>query len=139
MAKMYADSTVAMTLYNVLCMVGAKRVEELHATAEQLQHINLERTQTDRVLAELVHRGRVKVTDGVFDVAASSRLVVVRRDLGDYDYITMAGGWEGWQVKDPRVRDGIGYRPIEQLLGQMPTGRAPRPLPPPPSTVEVSE
>lgn len=138
--RLYADSTVAVTLYNVLCMVGAMDFEQLHTTAERMQHINLERDQSERVLAELVRRGRVRKADeGKYDVAASARLVVAQRDLGDYDYVTMEGGWEGWQVKDPRVRDGIGFRPIEQLLGQAPTGRKPRPLPPPPPIVEVSE
>lgn len=136
--RLYADSTVGVTLYNVLCMTGALVYEQLHDTAERMQHRSLEREQSKRVLDELVRRGRVReLDDGKYDVAASARLVVAQRDLGDYDYATMEGGWEGWQVKDPRVRDGVGFRPIEQLLGQAPTGRKPRPLPPPPPTVEV--
>ena len=126
----FADSTVAMTLYNLLAMVrGALTVEQLTSSAMKLQHRGLETEQTQRALDGLVERGRIKLQpDGTYALIARERLMVVQRDLGDYDPKAMTGGWEGWHVKDPRLRDGKGVRPLEQLLGQAATGRSPRAL-----------
>jgi len=123
-----ADSTVAMTFYNLLAMTrGPMALEELRAAAIRLQHPHISEAQAKRAMDGLVTRGRAAPTSGGYTLLANEKLFVVQRDLGDYNPQAMTGGWEGWFVKDPRIRDGVGVRPIEQLLGQAPTGRKPRP------------
>lgn len=138
--KTYADSTIGMTVYNVLCIVGRPMTVEDMLGSARMQHAGLQLDDVVRAVAGLLARGRLVEKPGdTYDLASQHRLIVVRRDLGDYDYVTMEGGWEGWQVKDPRIRDGVGTRPLEALLGKPLTGRTPRPLPPPPPTVSVEE
>lgn len=125
----YADSTIGMTAYNVIAMhSNPTAFDDICTVACRLQHADLDREQMQRALDELVARKRVTVVDGIYDLVASDRLMVVQRDLGDYNPRTMEGGWEAWRVKDPRVRDGVGTRPIESLIGLPPTDRVPRPL-----------
>ncbi len=129
-AEVYADSTIAMTLYNVLCIIpGAANIKQLHELAMKTQHVSLSLLQTERGLAGLVERNRIVKNGGQYSLVAKQKLMVVQRDLGDYNSKTMKGGWEGWQIKDPRIRDGKGTRPLEGEIGQTLTGRKPRSLP----------
>ena len=133
-AKPIADSTLAMNIYNVIAsypddltadqIIIALRPFAIVAVPEQVQ----------RVLAELVTLGRIKTADDTYALVASESLIVVARDLGDYNATDLTGGWEGWYVKDPRIKDGKGIRPIEALIGQAPTGRKIRPAPRKPKT-----
>ena len=132
MTDLYADSTIGMTAYNIVAMhrqslgLGA-----IHTLALGLQHAHLEQKQLEKALAKLVKLGCLRRNEGdkdLFELVARDRLMVVQRDLGDYDSRTMKGGWEGWQCKDPRIQDGIGVRPLEAVIGLPATGRVPRPL-----------
>ncbi len=133
MRKLYADSTVGMTAYNVLAMSGQPMdLDEIHTVAVRMQHTGLDKDQLAQALQGLIERKRILHKDGIYTFRAHERLFVVQRDLSDYNWETMEGGWEGWQVKDPRIRNGVGVRPIESQLGLPPTNRAPRPLSSPP-------
>lgn len=113
----FADSTIAMTIYNMLNMLPPMTLEELQPAAMKLQHIGLGLDQTQRAVDGLMERGRiVQGDDGKYGSAAREKLMVVTRDLSDYNDQKMTGGWEGWRVKDPRIRDGIGTRPLEHVL-----------------------
>lgn len=122
-----ADSTVGFTVYNVLTMNrGAMTVEQIHIVAMNQQHMDLELAQVQRGADKLVYLKRIKVEQGAYSLIATERFRVVRRDMSDYNVSNMEGGWEGWQVQVPGLRDGIGFRPLEELLGLPPTGRRPR-------------
>lgn len=115
----YGNSTVGMTVYNLLASQGPLPIEGLQKGA-QAQLPGMDDQQTQAASDELVKRGRIKVVDGVYALVAQECLAVCARDESDYDPKTGEGGWEGWRVKDPRIRDGIGTRPLEYLIGQMP-------------------
>ena len=113
-----ADSTVGMTLYNVLAMHHgrAMNADQLMTVARNLQHSDLLEPQCDRALAMLLELGRIKNGADGYELVAKEGLFVAKRDLSDYNDKTMSGGWGGWKLKDPRIRDGQGVRPIEHLL-----------------------
>lgn len=116
-----ADSTIGMTLYNVLAMHNGRTLnaDQLLLVARNVQHVDLKDPQLNRALAMLIKLGRIKQNeDGTYQLVAKEGLFVAMRDLTDYNDKNMSGGWGGWQVKDPRIRDGKGVRPIEQLLGK---------------------
>ena len=125
------DSTVGITFYNLLTMVtGTMTLSQLVSAAVKMQHPTLKEAQGQRVVDELVARERIgaeTIEDTIVYMAvASESLLVVQRDLSDFDPKTGEGGWEGWQVKDPKIRSGSSLRPLEEILGQAPTNVAPR-------------
>jgi len=78
-----ADSTVAMTFYNLLAMTrGPMALEELRAAAIRLQHPHISEAQAKRAMDGLVTRGRAAPTSGGYTLLANEKLFVVQRDLG---------------------------------------------------------
>lgn len=114
-----ADSTIGMTAFNLIAAyTNPMTAEELKLVAERTQHRELQLDQMERALAKLVELKRVKLDeDGCYVCAANPRLMVISRDMSDYNPTTMEGGWAGWKVRDPRLRDGVGTRPVETVLG----------------------
>jgi hypothetical protein len=104
--ELYALSTIGMTLYNFLAydrasrtameMVVDPRVQEQHAVTIET---------VDAALAELLHRGRLKVLDDSFSlVDPKSRLCIKRNQDDD-------GGWGGWELQN-----GFHRIPIEEAI-----------------------
>lgn len=115
-----ADSTIGMTIYNVLAMHNGRTLnaDVILTVVRNMQHADLKEPQLTRALVMLVLLGYIEQNeDGTYQLVAEEGLFVVMRDLKDYNDKNMSGGWGGWKVKDPRIRDGKGVRPIEQLLG----------------------
>ena len=131
-----ADSTVGMTYYNMLVISpkGGISRATIMSLACNMSHVEVGQAQATRALKKLVELGRIEYrsADDMYELKTSEKgLLVITRDLGDY-WDSMDGGWEGWTVRDPRIRDGIGTRTLEAVLGLPPTGHQPRPLPPQP-------
>lgn len=109
------DSTIALTLYNLMCRAPGQDEVALHAAARKLQHPHLELAQTQRVLAELVRRGWVQVQASGFSVRDHQRRLVVMRDTSGDEAARgyLQGGWKDWAV-----RDGGSLLPIEEAILQ---------------------
>ena len=103
MSQDIADSTVALTAYNILAVTnGAMTAQALHRQAEQAQLKGLEQEQMDRALNELFRLGRVMVHDGLYACPDKRRRVVVtrlRNDVGEDEDGNITGGWQGWRVR----------------------------------------
>ena len=103
MSQDFADSTVAMTAYNILAVTsGAMTARALHKHATQAQLNGLEQEQMDRALAELEVLGRVLVQGDLYTCADEKRRVVVTRkrdDVGEDADGNVTGGWQGWRVR----------------------------------------
>lgn len=111
------DSTVAVSLYNMLCREGELPVESLYLLAVSKQHPQLEKSQALRCLDELGARALVVRTGNGFKVADPQRRPVLFRRNTDSaeDLGTAKAGWSGWFVKD-----GNQNTPIEKALGLEP-------------------
>lgn len=115
-----ATSTLGMAAYNALAIqprtMNAKDI--VHVTTQMMQH-DVDAEQMQDALDRLLKLKRIKRgADGCYALVAGEALLVVQRDRDDYNPKTGEGGWGGWRVKDPRIRDGIGTRPLEHLIGQ---------------------
>ena len=115
-----ATSTLGMAAYNALAIqpraMNAKDI--VHVTTQMMQH-EVDAKQMQDALDRLLKLRRIKLgADGCYALVAGEALLVVQRDRDGYDSKTGEGGWGGWRVKDPRIRDGIGTRPLEHLIGQ---------------------
>lgn len=109
------DSTVAITMYNILCMSGpASSLEELYHRAQNRMHPTLKKDQATRALNELVRRGLLKQVVGGYALKdPKRRLVVDRITSGDEAFKgVLQGGWAGWKVRDP-----AGLLPIDNVIG----------------------
>jgi hypothetical protein len=104
--QVYADSTVAMSLYNVLCRRGspAAGCEQLVGVVLELALPDLGTAQAEVAWAELKRRGLVVPRGKGYDVADRRRRVVIGRDREDWalDPGTgkIQGGWNRWMVQD---------------------------------------
>ena len=93
-----STSTVAYTVYQVLCLGGPKTVEQIEA--DQLfagwvleSRIRVSRKQLRAAMTGLVNRGRVlELGDGVYDVRDPQRRMLLSRDRG-------GDGWGGWKIQ----------------------------------------
>ena len=109
-----ATSTLGMAAYNALVIQprAMNAADIVHVTTQMMQH-DVDTKQMQDALDKLVELRRIKAPDdaGLYALVASEHLLVVMRNR-DND------GWDGWRVKDPRIRDGVGTRPLEHLIGQ---------------------
>lgn len=128
MTPTVADSTIGLAAYNALavCPVALTGSDILTMAMRMMQH-DLDQEQMQRALDRLVALKYIHVPDddGRYALIAGESLIVVDRYRGDYDPETGDGGWTQWRVKDPRIRDGQGTRPLEQLIGLPPHGVTP--------------
>ncbi len=129
MTPTVADSTLGMAAYNALavCPVPLTGSDLLTMATRMMQH-DLDKAQMQHALDKLVELKYIHAPDddGKYALIASESLMVVDRYRDDYDPETGDGGWHGWRVKDPRIRDGQGVRPLEQLIGLPPATPASR-------------
>ena len=115
----FSDSTIGMSAYNVLCMHNGRtmQLDVILLVIKNMQHAYLEDVQLQRAMNKLIELRRImRNADGSYQIVAKEGLFVIARDKSDYNEQTMTGGWNGWMVKDPRIRDGVGARPLQQLL-----------------------
>lgn len=104
MSDLYAQSTIAMTAYNVLATeLRPSKVSDIH-TGVIKQHPGLEMEDTEAALDELFDRGFITYDDMLgYDLLDEQRRVVVARDRSDGaidDDGKPIGGWNKWMVKD---------------------------------------
>lgn len=124
-----ADSTLGMAAYNALAVCPQPLTgSDVFTMAVRMMQHELDQEQMQRALDKLVALKYIYApnADAKYALIASESLVVVVRDRTDYDPKTRDGGWHGWRVKDPRIRDGQGTRPLEQLIG-LPPAKLSRP------------
>lgn len=116
------DSTIALTLYNLMCRAPGQTADQLHAAAKRLQHPTLEPDQTQRVLHELARRALVEVSNGRFASRDHKRRIVISRDTSGDEAARgyLQGGWKDWLV-----RDGSGTLPIDEAIAQRPADPPP--------------
>lgn len=108
------DSTVGITLYNLLQMHGRPYLaDDLFRQAQLHQHRDLERPQFDRALAQLVTRGWISEAEDGYKSRDPVRRMVVDRDKGsaEANLGIVDGGWCGW-----KVRNQIGLSLLEDAL-----------------------
>lgn len=108
------DSTVALTLYNLMCREGELPLESLYLLALSKQHPQLQKDQALRCLDKLGELNLVERTGSGFKVMDPHRRPVIARLNTDTNEVlgTGEGGWTGW-----KVRGDVGVIPIEQALG----------------------
>jgi hypothetical protein len=95
------DSTVAMTLYNVLCMSkGTATKDHLIQQSRSLHLPYLEVDQFERSLARLVKEGFVSIDGETVKGADPENRHVLSRSLADTALGPIEGGWKGWIVRD---------------------------------------
>lgn len=125
-----ATSTLGMAAYNALAIQPrVMDFKDIVFATTQMMHHDVDAKQMQAALDRLVELGRIKSPDdkGRYELVAGEALLVVQRDRSDYNHETGEGGWGGWRVKDPRIRDGVGTRPLEHLIGQATADISPRP------------
>ncbi len=99
-----ADSTIAITVYNLLAINrNPLDVTEL-LTGASAQHCSVEPVQLSRAAQALVERGWVGSNpDGTYFCKDSHRRVVIARDRSDAEATdddgNCVGGWNGWQLR----------------------------------------
>jgi hypothetical protein len=107
-----ADSTIAMSAYNLIVKFGRCTMAELHRSLSALAHPELNLDKTMLALAALKERGLVRefLVNGSGEccyVAANPHLgVVVMRDRSDMRIDSAQhkaiGGWCSWTASDER-------------------------------------
>ncbi len=120
MPPFVATSTLGMAAYNALAVQPhALSTANMVIVVSRLMQHEIDEEQLGDALAKLIELERIKLDDeGRYTLVAHEPLLVVTRDRSDYDPETGEGGWNGWRVKDPRITNGIGHRPLEHLIGQ---------------------
>jgi len=106
MSEQYADSTIALTIYNLLCLTyGALGADALYVQAKSAQHPELERVQFDSALNGLVTRGWVLTTTPATYVCRDpKRRLIVDRDRSQVEVNKGdEGGWSKWRARDPHA------------------------------------
>lgn len=86
-----ADSTVAMSLYNVVASGGAETLEDARLALSRHGYL-FALEDLERVLRQLVERGLMVGRDGRVFVTGPMGHVVTCRDRDDPE------GWRGWRV-----------------------------------------
>lgn len=103
---MIATSTIAMSAYNMLALIGRPMTwDELHTAVSQAYGEPMEKGAFLRAAAGLLRRGYVsKLPGNLLALKDKYRRRVRWRDrTGD--------GWNGWQVEDPR-----GPQKLEEVI-----------------------
>ena len=107
MDELYADSTIAMSAYNVLAPGGGCGINELLGTLQAIAHPGLGLDTLMRAVSGLLDRRLIRIDDDgeqpVYVVCDPRPRIVVGRDRSDLrveDYRAV-GGWNGWIVRDP--------------------------------------
>lgn len=106
----YADSTVAMSVYNVVCRTSGEieRPESILDSIRKYAHPNLGMSQLRRVVRRMVRSGLLVRREKSLAPCDRKRRVVVQRDRSDCwidDKGRIRGGWNGWLAKD--LIDGL--------------------------------
>lgn len=115
------DSTVAITMYNLLCQLGKPDVgvsfDELFHRATQRMHPTLKLDQAHRALQEMVRRKLlIMIEPGRFLLRDPLRRIIVdRTKTGDEAFKgMMQGGWAGWVIRSQN-----GPMSIDEMLEQI--------------------
>jgi len=111
------DSTIAVTIYNLLCQRGTTGKSELYHLAKATQHPRLERDQFDRAMQRLQDRRWLRTSENdqveTFD---PKRRIVIDRDRTDVELGLEQGGWTGWKVKETLPGKGFKMSTLESVL-----------------------
>lgn len=108
-----ADSTVAMSVYNVLAHAArGLKADDLMSGLRAFGMPQADERQVARCLAHLDARGWI-VTGARLRVIDPKRRLVRTRNRND------PSGWGGWTVKDPSGH----FHPLESIVEQMRSGK----------------
>lgn len=110
MTDLYADSTVAMTAYNLLALTGGSTLDDLLDSVRTMAHPELDLEQLRRAVAELVMRklavkAPANSANGarmLYSIVDAKRRLVVgrnRADMVEEDDGSISGGWGFWVVR----------------------------------------
>lgn len=89
---MYAPSTIAMTLYNLLTMsIGGRQLDDLRVLAVNMQHPGMDEITFEKAVEEMISRGYVTLEAGTMDLVDPGRRRVLQRSR-------QGNGWNGWLV-----------------------------------------
>jgi len=106
MTEIYADSTVAISVYNIIC----KSTGNISSPAVLLDiidehcHPGLTGSQLRRVMRRMVRRGVLNKNNKTYIPCDPKRRIVVTRNRDDVyedDKGRIRGGWENWMCQDP--------------------------------------
>ena len=105
MSDEYADSTIAMSLYNIICKTtgDVSNPETLIDIIREHAHPNLTKSQLRRVVRSMVRRGILTKRGNSYCPCDQQRRLVVIRDRDDCTIDAkgrIRGGWNGWKVRD---------------------------------------
>lgn len=98
----YAESTVAMTAYNLLAMAtGPIERSSLLCRVRDVAMPGLEEQQFNSAIAKAMSRGYLHSIPGGIDVVDTKRRLVRSRDRSDVRVVggEVLGGWERWIVQ----------------------------------------
>ena len=101
----YGDSTVAMTVYNVVCRSARNIVkpETILGTIRECAHPDLTLPRLRKVIRTMKRKGLLVSRGDALGPCDRKRRLAVNRDYDDA-YIDekgrLRGGWEGWMVRD---------------------------------------
>ena len=114
MTEEYADSTVAMTLYNVICRTSGdmSNPEALLPIVKKHAHQNLSLQQLRKVVRVMKRKGLLVPQGTSLRPCDRKRRIVVHRDRSDGridDKGRIRGGWNQWFCRDQVV----GLVPLE--------------------------
>jgi hypothetical protein len=98
----YADSTIAMSAYNVLAeQGGCANKDSIFATLLRRAHEDLGREQFERAFSRLRDKNLIVERDGRWKVADVRRQLIKSRNREDMIETadgTIVGGWDDWAV-----------------------------------------
>ncbi|MCP4674328.1 MAG: hypothetical protein GY854_02180 [Deltaproteobacteria bacterium] len=117
MGELYATSTVAISVYNLLTITGdAITLKEIHRRLESQQHPGLDIDQLSAAVIELVHCKLLQADGDKYCGIDLKRRTIAVRDRSDGainpETGECEGGWHGWMVRDPQR----GFVPIEETV-----------------------
>ena len=103
MKQMDAQSTVALTAYNIVCMAAGALTRDMlwDRVMDVQQHPGLSREWFDAALDGVVARKFMAESGDGLNVIDSKRRRVVNRDRSDGDKpgALVTGGWKRWMVQ----------------------------------------
>lgn len=108
MTEEYADSTVAWTVYNMVCRTTGNiaKPEILLDVIREHVHSDLTLQRLRRVIRIMKRNGFLVPRGKEFGPCDRKRRIAVKRDRSDFhidEKGRIRGGWNGWLVRDPLV------------------------------------
>ena len=105
MSDVYADSTVAITVYNVLCKVtgDVENPKNILDVIRERAHPDLSLNQLSRVFEDMLERGILVCRNNKYSPCDQKKRVVVGRNRDDHSEDIdgrISGGWTNWMVLD---------------------------------------